>query len=154
MKKNRIYEHSLVTKLQKEIKEEKDNAIKKRMKELTECRQLIKDNELAKAKVIERKNKEKEDDAAALVRYEKLLNDQDDKRKLEMQQRENRIIARMNKMKQTVIDKQDKQHLKLLKQTHDTEAARLATDSHGMSVCLASCQLVACQRDACLMLAN
>ena len=96
------------------------------MKELTDCRQLIHENEMAKAKVMERRKKEKEDDAAALIRYEKLLEDQDNKRKNEMEERENRMLARMNKMKETVFDKQGKrdkeEELKLLKQVQDRES--------------------------------
>lgn len=50
----RNYEGTLVEKLQKEIKEEKDNAVQKRLKELRECRQLITENELAKAEVLKK----------------------------------------------------------------------------------------------------
>lgn len=104
----RNYENSLVEKLQKEIKEEKDNAVNKRKKELTECRKLITENEVAKAEVVKKKKIQKEEDAAALIRYEKLLEEQEIKRKLEIEKREERMQARMNKMKETVIDRQDK----------------------------------------------
>ena len=122
----RNYEGALVAKLQKEIKEEKDNAVQKRLKELTECRKLIKENELAKATMAEKKKKERADDAAALERYEKHLEEQDKKRAEEMKQRELRMQARMNKMKETVIDRQGKkekeEELKLLKQVQERES--------------------------------
>lgn len=121
----RNYEGELVAKLQKEIKEEKDNAIKKRMKELTECRKLIQENELAKATMVAKKKKEKAEDAAALERYEKHLEEQDKKRAEEMKEREIRMQARMNKMKETVIDKQGKkekeEELRMLKEVQTRE---------------------------------
>jgi hypothetical protein len=55
--------------------------------------------------VLKNKNKEKQEDAAALVTYEKFLEQQEIKRKEEAEKREERIQARMNKMKETVIDK-------------------------------------------------
>ena len=70
-------------------------------------------------------NKEKEDDAAALIRYEKHLEEQEIKRKHEMEERENRMQARMNKMKETVIDKlglkEKEEELKQLREVQNRE---------------------------------
>jgi len=115
----------IVKKLQKEIQEEKDNAIQKRLKELSECRQLISENELAKGERMKKKQKEKDDDAAALIRYEKHLEERDKKRALEKEEREARMLARMNKMKETVIDKQDvkrkQEELRFIREVQDRE---------------------------------
>ena len=64
-------------KLQKEIQEEKDDAVKKKINELTEWRKLITENELAKEERVKKRLKEKEDDAAALIRFEAHLEQQD-----------------------------------------------------------------------------
>jgi hypothetical protein len=121
----RAYESSLVSKLQKEIKEEKQTAIQKRLNELTECRKMITENEQAKAGVLEKRKKEKEEDAAALERYEKHLETQDKKRLEENKKREIRMQARMDKMKETVIDKLGKkekqEELRMLKEVQARE---------------------------------
>jgi hypothetical protein len=41
LEEKKSYEESLVNKLQKEIQEEKDAAVEKRLTELKECRKLI-----------------------------------------------------------------------------------------------------------------
>ena len=55
--------------------------------------------------MLKNKNKEKQEDAAALVTYENFLEQQEIKRKEEAEKREELIQARMDKMKETVIDK-------------------------------------------------
>jgi hypothetical protein len=125
MEKHRVKndESLLVEKLQIEIKEEKDNAIQKRLKELTECRKMITENEQAKAEVLKKRQKEKDDDAQALIRFEKHLEEQEIYRAKEKQERIDRMQARMDKMKETVIDKQDKKRkVEELRFLHEVEA--------------------------------
>lgn len=75
--------------------------------------------------MLKKKKQERDEDAAALIRYEKHLEEQEIKRKQEIQKREERMQARMNKMKETVVDKQGKkekeEEMRLLREVQDRE---------------------------------
>lgn len=60
-------------KLQKEIEQEKLDAVNKKQRERAEYRKIIEENEKAKLDMIQKKEKQKEEDAKALDIYSKTL---------------------------------------------------------------------------------
>jgi hypothetical protein len=68
-----------------------------------EYQRILEENDAARQKAIQKKLEEKEYDTYCLQMQEKLLEEQDKRRKEEKQAREARIKARMDKMKEAGI---------------------------------------------------
>ena len=92
--------------IQKEIKEEKQKQLQKKLKEREQSRKVIEENELAKKKYMKVKHVEKERDTKALEEYEEMLEAQDAKRKSQIAIREERTKKIMNRLGDSVVKDQ------------------------------------------------
>ena len=99
--KNKAQEQEILDLVQTEIKAEKNKKLLKLKSQRKEYLRLLKENETAKEKAIEKKEKQLQYDIKWLKFQDELLQQQENKRKQEKEGRENNIKARMSKMEET-----------------------------------------------------
>jgi hypothetical protein len=103
----RVKELELVNRLRQEIDDEKETKLNKRKVEREQALKVILDNENAKVKLIQEKEKEREAENKTIEDYNKMLELQEAKRQNEWKRREGKIQLFMNRMADTVKKSND-----------------------------------------------
>ncbi len=99
----RVREIEFVNKLKREIEEEKESKVTKKLNEREIAQKIINENEQYKVKQIIEKEREREQENKAIEDYNKMLEKQEQKRSLEWKAREEKIQLFMNRMADTVV---------------------------------------------------
>ncbi|CAI2385277.1 unnamed protein product [Moneuplotes crassus] len=119
IKEKKKFEEMMLKKLHQEIEDEKQQKIQRRKKEMDDCKRVIESIQKSELEKLERQNKEKIADNEAIEKYAKYLEDQEKKRKEEIENKHELMQKRLNKMKESVVDKQNlkekEEEMKLLK---------------------------------------
>jgi hypothetical protein len=89
--------------LRKEINDEKDAKINKKKNERDQAMKVIQENEIAKAKMLQDREREREAENRTIEEYNKMLEVQEQKRQAEWKAREEKIALFMNRMADTVV---------------------------------------------------
>jgi hypothetical protein len=103
----RVKELELVDRLRQEIDDEKETKLNKRKVEREQALKVISDNENAKAKLMQEKEKERDAENKTIEDYNKMLELQEAKRQNEWKRREGKIQLFMNRMADTVKKSND-----------------------------------------------
>ena len=103
----RVKELELVNRLRQEIDEEKETKLNKRKVEREQALKVILDNENAKVKLIQEREKERDAENKTIEDYNKMLELQEAKRQNEWKRREGKIQLFMNRMADTVKKSND-----------------------------------------------
>jgi hypothetical protein len=103
----RVKELELVNRLRQEIDDEKETKLNKRKVEREQALKVILDNENAKVKLIQEKEKERDAENKTIEDYNKMLELQEAKRQNEWKRREGKIQLFMNRMADTVKKSND-----------------------------------------------
>ena len=98
----RVKEIDFVSKLKKEIDDEKDTKVQKKYNEREQAQRVILENEQAKVKQHLEREKERDQENKAIEDYNKMLEIQEQKRQREWNAREAKISLFMNRMADTV----------------------------------------------------
>lgn len=103
----RVKELELVNRLRQEIDDEKETKLNKRKVEREQALKVILDNENAKVKLIQEREKERDAENKTIEDYNKMLELQEAKRQNEWKRREGKIQLFMNRMADTVKKSND-----------------------------------------------
>lgn len=103
----RVKELELVNRLRQEIDDEKETKLNRRKVERELALKVIHDNENAKVKLLQEKEKERDAENKTIEDYNKMLELQEAKRQGEWKKREGKIQLFMNRMADTVKKSND-----------------------------------------------
>ena len=101
-------ENVWVEKLKKDIEDDKQKKVDKKLEEKKICQEIIKENEAQKLITLQQKQDEREKDTEMLRVIERQAEEMEEKRAAEWKAREDRIQNFMSKMADSVVKKQDK----------------------------------------------
>ena len=91
-KQQKLAEQKLLDTLQQDLKVEKSMALEKRKLRQQEYKQVLFENEVAKAERVRQKEKEKAKDTEDIIKYTKFLEEQEKKRKAEIERKDQVLL--------------------------------------------------------------